>query len=145
MAIHSMTRLNRMAAKLYLKHDGHASTDITGFGILGHASNLARYQENPVAFHIHTLPIIPKMAKVNECVDFRLFQGLSSETSGGLFIAFPREKAEAFCKEIEELEGCPAWIVGDVVKWNEGDPRASISTQVKILEAPYRTFRKKCL
>lgn len=46
------------------KYSAHAATDVTGFGILGHAQNLAKNQKNPVAFVIHNLPIIAKMATV---------------------------------------------------------------------------------
>lgn len=34
----------------------HGATDVTGFGILGHASNLAAIQKEAVSFHIHSLP-----------------------------------------------------------------------------------------
>ena len=34
----------------------HGATDITGFGLLGHAQNLAAAQKAPVSFRIHTLP-----------------------------------------------------------------------------------------
>lgn len=37
MAIESMATLNRDAAKLIKKYDSHGATDVTGFGILGHA------------------------------------------------------------------------------------------------------------
>lgn len=36
--------------------DAHAATDVTGFGILGHANNLAKAQKADVAFNIHSLP-----------------------------------------------------------------------------------------
>ena len=36
--------------------DAHGATDVTGFGILGHAQNLASCQKNPVNFCLHTLP-----------------------------------------------------------------------------------------
>lgn len=35
-----MATLNKYAASLMKKYDAHGSTDITGFGILGHAQNL---------------------------------------------------------------------------------------------------------
>jgi selenide,water dikinase len=54
----SMSRLNRTGAKLMQKHGAHAATDVTGFGILGHAANLASNQKEDVSFVIHTLPII---------------------------------------------------------------------------------------
>ena len=34
----------------------HGATDVTGFGILGHARNLAGSQKAAVSFKIHTLP-----------------------------------------------------------------------------------------
>ena len=34
----------------------HGATDVTGFGLLGHAQNLASAQKAPVSFKIHTLP-----------------------------------------------------------------------------------------
>jgi len=41
LALESMAHLNRNAAKLMKKYKSHGATDITGFGILGHAQNLA--------------------------------------------------------------------------------------------------------
>lgn len=43
-AAESMQRLNRTAAILMKKYNAHSATDVTGFGILGHARNLARQQ-----------------------------------------------------------------------------------------------------
>ena len=46
------------------KYNAHGATDVTGFGLLGHAQNLAKNQKNDVSFVIHNLPIITKMAAV---------------------------------------------------------------------------------
>ena len=35
------------------------------------------------------------------CINFKLLEGFSAETSGGLLICLPRAEAEQFCKEIE--------------------------------------------
>jgi len=40
MAVESMSTLNKNAATLMKKYQCHGSTDITGFGLLGHAENL---------------------------------------------------------------------------------------------------------
>lgn len=40
-----MMRLNRNAAKLMGRFGANGATDITGFGLLGHASNLAAVQK----------------------------------------------------------------------------------------------------
>lgn len=69
------------------KFNAHAATDVTGFGILGHAKNLVENQNNDVCFHIHTLPIIANMTKVYKAcgINFKLFDGFSAETSGIYF------------------------------------------------------------
>lgn len=65
------------------KYSAHAATDVTGFGILGHAQNLARVQKNAVSFVIHNLPIINHVATVAKACGMQsLFQGISPETSG---------------------------------------------------------------
>lgn len=43
-AAESMGRLNRIGAELMHNFGAHACTDVTGFGILGHAKNLAMFQ-----------------------------------------------------------------------------------------------------
>jgi len=115
-AMNSMARLNRNGARLMHKYGAHAATDVTGFGIIGHGRNLAGNQFAPVNFEIHTLPIIRSMKEVDEKVQlFSLMKGFSAETSGGLFICLPSDKAELFCRELESIDKCPAWIIGRVV------------------------------
>jgi len=121
-AMESMARLNRNAAKLMHKYGAHGATDITGFGIVGHGRNLAKNQKAAVHFEIHTLPIIRSMKEVDDKVAmFKLMEGFSSETSGGLFVCLPADKAQEFCKELEEIDKSPAWIIGRVVSSKE-DP-----------------------
>ena len=112
----SMSRLNKTAAKLMHRHGAHAATDVTGFGILGHAQNLCGNQKELVDFEIHTLPLIPKTREVNAKANFKLMDGLSAETSGGLLVCLPADKAQAFCDDILKEEGFPAWIVGRVIE-----------------------------
>lgn len=136
-AVYSMARLNRTGARLMAKYRAHGATDVTGFGILGHASNLAAVQKAAVSFNIHTLPIIEHMDRVactvaGRGLNFKLREGYSAETSGGLLVSLPQNVAEEFCKEIEEIDGCPAWIVGDVV---EGDRTARLNQDLNIVDA----------
>lgn len=132
-ATFSMARLNRVGAKLMHKYGAGAATDVTGFGILGHATNLAQNQLQSVQFVIDTLPVISNMVKISKTVGnmFKLLQGYSAETSGGLFISMSKENAEQFCKEIEEVEGTPAWIIGTV---KVGNGTASIVASPTIIE-----------
>jgi len=129
----AMARLNLTGAKLMHKYNARAATDVTGFGILGHAKNLAENQIKPVSFTLHTLPILKNMVKISKAVGnmFQLLQGYSAETSGGLMMAISKENAEAFIKEIKELEGCDAWIIGTV---EEGDRSAKLVDEPTIIE-----------
>ncbi|KAL8567531.1 putative protein serine/threonine kinase [Nucella lapillus] len=134
-AMFSMARLNRVAARLMHKYNAHGATDVTGYGLLGHANNLAKVQKNEVGFVIHNLPIIAKMAAVSKACGnmFGLLQGHASETSGGLLIALPREQAAAFCKDIEKQEGYQSWIIGIVEK---GSRTARIIDKPRVIEVP---------
>lgn len=134
-AMFNMATLNRTAAGLMHTFNAHAATDITGFGILGHAQNLAKQQKNEVSFVIHNLPIIAKMAAISKASGrFGLLQGTSAETSGGLLICLPREQAARFCSEIKSSkygEGHQAWIVGIVEK---GNRTARIIDKPRVIE-----------
>lgn len=73
------------------KYNAHGATDVTGFGLLGHANNLAKIQTNEVGFVIHNLPVIAKMAAITKACQsqFRLMQGYSPETSGDCLLKYP--------------------------------------------------------
>uniref|UniRef100_A0A7S2S3L6 Selenide, water dikinase n=1 Tax=Eucampia antarctica TaxID=49252 RepID=A0A7S2S3L6_9STRA len=132
-AVCSMSRLNRNAAKCMLKYKAHAATDVTGFGILGHAQNLAENQKQPVGIILHTLPCLKNTPAVNEHIfNFQLTEGYSAETSGGLFVALPKEMAQSFCDELLELDGTPSWIIGNVI--SDPDRKATLDPQLQILE-----------
>lgn len=79
-----MARLNKTAADLMHKYKAHGATDITGFGILGHANNLAKFQNENVKFLIHTLPVIKDTLKIAEVMGSKakFLSGLTPETSG---------------------------------------------------------------
>jgi len=134
-AMSSMARLNRIAAKLMHKYGAHGATDVTGFGILGHAKNLASVQKRAVDFVICKLPIIAKIAVIAQTcgINFSLLQGYSAETSGGLLVVLPREQAAAYCAEMEQQEGRSAWIIGSV---ECGSRTARIVDEPTVLEVP---------
>jgi len=72
------------------KYNAHGATDVGGYGLLGHANNLANIQKNEVGFVIHNLPVIAKMAAVSKACGnmFGLLQGHAAETSGNLQCLF---------------------------------------------------------
>ena len=59
-----MATLSIKATRLMHKHFSKACTDITGFGLLGHASYLAQAQKNSVKFVINKFPIYKNAIKL---------------------------------------------------------------------------------
>jgi selenide,water dikinase len=120
-----MATLNKHGAKLMMKHSAHCATDVTGFGILGHLRNLAASQLAEVDFELTRLPILANALRVDkQRHDFKLIEGFSAETSGGLLVALPQETATQFA---EESKG---WIVGRVVK---GSRQGRIIEDVEVI------------
>lgn len=100
---------------------------------MGHAQNLCDNQVEAVGMELHTLPFIKKTPLINnEVFNFRLMVGYSAETSGGLMISMPAEKAEGYIQELKELDNCDAWIIGKVIA--DEARKARIMEDVKILE-----------
>ncbi|CAD8071259.1 unnamed protein product [Paramecium primaurelia] len=130
-ATKSMCTLNAAAASLFKKHKIKASTDVTGFGILGHAKYLAKAQKRKVQFVIDNLPIIRNLYKLDKKArDFRFLEGFAAETSGGLLLA--TKDPDSFLRDYKKLIGEWGWVIGRVEKSQERD--AIISKDVKIQE-----------
>jgi selenide,water dikinase len=134
-ACKSMGTLNRTAAALMHECSAHAATDVTGFGLLGHALNLAKAQHAEVKFTITVLPCIAGTPGVDTQVfDFKLVQGYSAETSGGLLIALPAASADVYLARLKEETGTTGWIVGEVT---EGERTAEIAGSFEVLEVDW--------
>lgn len=130
-----MLTLNDRASEAALSAGASAATDITGFGLLGHASNMVKgsevdfiieYDEVPVlenAMDFVSEGIVSKGAYnnlkfVQDKVDFnpslqkeaRLLLS-DPQTSGGLLVALPERNIEAF-----KSKGLKFWVIGRVVE-----------------------------
>jgi len=138
-ATDSMSRLNRSAAILMHKYGAHGATDVSKFGLLGHAASLVKAQASEVSFVIHNLPVMAHMERISAALEkdrgqqWGLAQGLCPEVSGGLLIVMPREQAAAFCKDMERLEGSQSWIIGIVER---GEREAKVIDKPRIIEVP---------
>lgn len=132
-AIQSMARLNKNAGALMLTHGASAATDVTGFGILGHAQNLVENQKAAVGMELRALPLIKHTREINRAVfNFELTAGYSAETSGGLLVCLPEDRVQQYRDELERLDGCPTWIVGRLVA--DEERKAIIVEDVEYLE-----------
>lgn len=123
-ALVEMERLNGEAARLALEAGAHAATDVTGFGLLGHAWNLARNSQVTLRIRFDALPVHPgfyEMARLGVStgctrtnrnhVDpaLTLPAELTAEqqelladpqTSGGLLVALPPAAAASYLEAL---------------------------------------------
>jgi selenide,water dikinase len=138
-AVQSMTTLNKQAAELIGKkqYRVHAMTDVTGFGLIGHARELALASNVALRFLAKDIPILPGALdciragdipgglKANrefaECVvgyEASIEAELKTllfdpQTAGGLLISIADEDSAEFVLELDNL-GIPARHVGNV-------------------------------
>lgn len=131
----SMATLNRVGAEAMIKFNAHCATDITGFGILGHAENLSKANKETL-FEITSLPILKHAVAIDkECNGmFKLVKGFSAETSGGLLVCLDDSDVAGFCDFVEEGTNFRPWIVGSVLEMVDENCRAIISDAAKIVE-----------
>ena len=137
-ATRSMSRLNKAAAEAGLRHGATAATDITGFGLIGHAAGIARESRVTLEIAADDLPLLPRARELaprfqagglkanrkefERLVDYRrepeaalgalLFD---PQTSGGLLLVLPESSVAAVLEELPE-----ARTIGRVVG---GGPR----------------------
>ncbi len=152
-AIESMTRLNRAAAQAGRAAGVGSGTDITGYGLLGHAVELATASaaDAPVQLRIEA-ERVPTLAGVFGYIEAGyLTRGSTrnpehfgahvsaaanvttahqtllweAETSGGLLLAVPPAGLKRF-REVCEGEEQPFWEIGEVCPAERGAPVISL-------------------
>lgn len=138
-AVASMRTLNRAAADVLSRVRGvHACTDITGFGLAGHATEMARASGVTLALQADAIPVftgVLEMAPRNRSgglvsnqehfagiVQFRpdvpdVYRDIlfDPQTSGGLLVAIDETEAPAALQALVDA-GVPAARVGAVVR-----------------------------
>ena len=118
-AVNLMKTLNARVADLLRPLAPHAVTDVTGFGLIGHAYELATRSGVRVELDAKELPLIPAAIElaglgvvtggdprnrefvgdaltVDGASDLHLSFGFDPQTAGGLLVALPLAKALAF-------------------------------------------------
>ncbi len=65
-AIASMTTLNRAASKVALAAGAHACTDVTGFGLMGHAHEMAERSNARLVIDAGAVPVLPGARELAE-------------------------------------------------------------------------------
>ncbi|EMA43202.1 selenide, water dikinase SelD [Halococcus saccharolyticus] len=90
-ALSWMTTPNRAAARAIREVEVSAATDVTGFGLAGQAAVMA--ERAGVGIEIETLPVIDGTPELSALFGYGLEDGESAETSGGLLVAVPDDRA----------------------------------------------------
>jgi len=135
-ACYSMGMLNKHGAIAMQKFNATSATDVTGFGILGHAKNLASAQTSDLKFVLKNLPIIQHCLEVDVLCKgmFKLKEGFSAETSGGLLVTINEADVSEFLNYYKQNVGYEPWVVGDVIA---GDRTAEIVEDVQITKVQF--------
>jgi selenide,water dikinase len=134
-----MKRLNKSASELAVEFGLRSGTDITGFGLLGHALELARASGVRLRFSFGEMPIVDGARRYAEewifpsgSFDNRLYFGsqvnfirelrepsqmllFDAQTSGGLLLCVPADKSQALLERAKDI-GLPLWEVGEIIK-----------------------------
>lgn len=134
-AVNNMLTLNNKSSGAALNAGVTSGTDVTGFGLLGHAFNMVRDSSVDFVIDDHSVPVLEGVRDLISCgmspqgahnnlkflngkVDFndsisddeRLLLS-DPQTSGGLLITVPEENMGLFASS-----GITHWVIGKVVK-----------------------------
>lgn len=134
-----MARLNRAGAEAVAEVGARACTDVTGFGLLGHAFEMIQGTGRGIIIYASQVPLFPEAVGFAEMGlvpggtyrnrDFRIHMvdidpGVSPflqdilfdpQTSGGLLIAVPEEKAREMLGKLREKGINEAAVIGEFI------------------------------
>jgi selenide, water dikinase len=133
-----MAMLNKQAAEVLSDFSPSAVTDVTGFGLLGHGSEMANGSNVSIEIHFGKVPILEgalQLAKdgvvpggsksnFNWLQKDVYYEDIASEeqivlcdaiTSGGLLIALDPHDGEKYVEALKEA-GQDSWIIGKVIE-----------------------------
>jgi selenide, water dikinase len=137
-----MLRLNRVAAAVAMAHEARGATDVTGFGLLGHALEMVEASGAGIEIEASRLPLLPgaralaeaghfsggarrNQRHVEESLGARLVIDpavppvlvalmTEAETSGGLLFSVATDRAGTVTAAFEE-HGEEGWEIGRVL------------------------------
>jgi selenide,water dikinase len=135
----SMVQLNDRGRDAMLEVGAHAATDITGFGLAGHALEMAQGSRTTLVFNLSKLPLLPgaealahkpyltrasatnasyvapALRKEGKVDPVRLEFFYDAQTSGGLLISVAADQADALIASIRAKGMVVACVVGEVL------------------------------
>jgi selenide,water dikinase len=136
----SMIQLNDIGRDAMLEVGAHAATDVTGFGLAGHAFEMAKGSGVTLVISLSRLPLIPGvqplakrpyLTRASATNASYVAEGLriegkpdparlecfyDAQTSGGLLISVAADKADALVTSAQNRGAAAACIIGEVIE-----------------------------
>ena len=146
-AVASMATLNAGGARAMLACGAHAATDVTGFGLLGHLRNMLAASGVSAELDAAAVPVLPNAADLAQrgaipggtkrnrdaLAEYVRFDAgvlepmrvllFDAQTSGGLLIAVPPDRADALIDALKKEKTPAAARIGRIV----GGPAGTIT------------------
>lgn len=143
-AIHCMAAINRPGGDAIFEVGASTATDVTGYGLGGHLVEVAKASNVGVELHWDAFPILPGvMDLINEgcypggtkknrtyfsewieyaddITEQEEILTCDAQTSGGLIISVPADKADAMVESCKKHNALSAAVIGEVVAEHPG-------------------------
>ncbi len=140
-AVGWMKRLNKKASELAVQFEVQSGTDVTGYGLLGHAYEIAQASRVGLTFSLGKIPFLSGAQRYAKewifpggSTDNRIFFGpqvsfapqidepsqmllFDAQTSGGLLLSVAPDKLNLLLAKAKDV-GQDLWEVGDVIEGN---------------------------
>lgn len=140
-ALHSMMQLNKGGMEVMKKYGIKGATDVTGFGLAGHGLELAQASDVKIELYAEAIPSLDGVIELLDtgCIPGAAFRNLryvgeelsrhanpsinylitDAQTSGGLLMSVPYDKASAILSDLKESGYHKAAIIGEVKEYSE--------------------------
>ena len=139
-AVKSMATLNKGAANAMIEVGVNAATDVTGFGLLGHLSQMMKASGTAATLRWSDIPILPgalelaragsvsggtarnmeslegKVVLGEGVSEFEFMVLADAQTSGGMLISVPEERSEQLVNSLVANQTLYSEVVGKVLK-----------------------------
>lgn len=142
-AIQSMMTLNDGAMRAALANDVRAATDITGFGLLGHLSNVLNASGTGAVIEFGGLPLLDRALELatkgaipggternlaamshvqwdDALTEAERYLAVDAQTSGGLLLAVPADRVTRLLEDLRREATPAAAVIGSIVESDRG-------------------------
>lgn len=137
-AVRSMATLNKGASEAMIEVGVNSATDITGFGLLGHLSQMMKVSGTTAEINVDSIPLLPGAKQLAEdgyisggtarnteavkssvtvddgITDIEFSLLADAQTSGGLLISVPKERSNALIKQLVTNNSLYSVVIGNV-------------------------------